>query len=173
MTRARRAATKSETSRIADQLRRAFHGGAWHGPSVLKLLRDVDAATAAAKPLTNVHSIWELVLHIAAWDDAVRRRLSGTKLRLTALQNFPRVPEPTNVAWRSAVAQLKKTHEVLVSTVSALPDSRLREHVPGKRYDVYFMLHGVVQHELYHAGQIAILKKGASPPPQMSSRVNP
>ena len=60
---------KSEGARIADQLRRAFYGSAWHGPAVLELLKDVDAATAAAKPLAEVHSIWELVLHIAVWDE--------------------------------------------------------------------------------------------------------
>ena len=150
---------KSESSLIADQLRRAFDGSAWHGPSVLELLKGVDAATAAARPLKNVHSIWELVLHIAAWDEAVRRRIGGTKLQLTALQNFPRAPKPTTAAWSNAVVQLKKTHEALVKTVAALPDSRLYDRVPGKRYNFYFMLHGVAQHELYHAGQIAILKK--------------
>jgi uncharacterized damage-inducible protein DinB len=153
---------KSEASRIADQLRRAFDGSAWHGPSVLELLRDVDAATAAAKPLANVHSIWEIVLHVAAWDEAVRRRLGGTKLRLTARQNFPRVPQATNAAWRKTVAHLKRTHEALVKTVAGLSDSRLDDRVPGKRYNFYFMLHGVTQHELYHAGQIAILKKASA-----------
>ncbi len=152
-------ATTSETTRIADQLRRAFNGGAWHGPSLLQLLKGIDAATAAAKPLANVHSIWELVLHIAAWDGVVRRRLGGTKLKVTALQNFPRVPKPTKAAWREAVDQLKRTHDALVEAVAALPDSRLCDRVPGKGHNVYFMLHGVIQHELYHAGQIAILKK--------------
>jgi len=149
----------SETARIADQLRRAFNGRAWHGASLLELIKDVDAATAASKPLPDAHSIWELVLHITAWDEAVRRRLSGTKVKLTALQNFPRVPEPTKATWREAVDNLKRTHDALVGTVAALPDSRLCERTPGKGHDVYFMLHGVIQHELYHAGQIAILKK--------------
>jgi len=156
---ARRDPTTSEARRIADQLRRAFDGTAWHGPALLELLKDIDTATAAARPLPKIHSIWELVLHIAAWDEAVRRRLGGTKLQLTASQNFPRVPKPTNAAWRNAVAQLKTTHERLVKTVAALPDSRFYDRVPGKRYNFYFMLHGVTQHELYHAGQIAILKK--------------
>jgi len=149
----------SEGARIADQLRRAFDGSAWHGPALLELLEDVDAATAAARPLANVHSIWELVLHIAAWDGAAQRRLGGVKLQLTGEQNFPRVPKPTEGAWRKAVAETKRTHDVLVRTVAALPDSRLRDRVPGKRYDFCHMLHGVAQHELYHAGQIAILKK--------------
>jgi uncharacterized damage-inducible protein DinB len=153
----------SESARIADQLRRAFDGSAWHGPALLELLRDVDAVTAAAKPLPDVHSIWELVLHIAAWDGTIHRRLAGKKLRLSAAQNFPRVTKPTEAAWRSAIAQTKRTHQALVQAVAALPGSRLRRRVPGKRYDFYHMLHGLVQHELYHAGQIALLKKARSP----------
>jgi uncharacterized damage-inducible protein DinB len=152
----------SEAARIADQLRRAFDGIAWHGPALLELLDGVDAATAAAKPLPHVHCIWELVLHTAAWDGAVLRRLGGEKLQLTGVKNFPPVDRPTETAWRKAVADLKRTHETLVRTVAALPDSRLWDRVPGKRYDFYHMLHGVVQHELYHAGQIAILKKAQS-----------
>lgn len=150
---------KSEGARIADQLRRAFDGSAWHGPALLELLSDVDAATAAAKPVPEAHSIWELVLHIAVWDDAGLRRLSGKKWQPTGLANFPRVTKPTEAAWRKAVTATKRTHDRLVRTVAALPDSRLRERCPGKRYDFYHLLHGIAQHELYHAGQIAILKK--------------
>jgi uncharacterized damage-inducible protein DinB len=150
---------KSEAARIADQLRRAFDGSAWHGPSLLELLEDVDAATAAAKPLAGVHSIWELVLHIAAWDEAGLQRLSGEKWQPVGLTNFPAVNKPTEAAWRKAVSATKRTHETLVRTVAALSDSRLGQRVPGKRYDFYHLLHGITQHELYHAGQIAILKK--------------
>lgn len=149
----------SEASGVADQLRRAFYGDAWHGPSLMELLEDVDAATAAARPLPDVHSIWELVLHVAVWDDAALRRLDGKKWQPTGLKNFPPVAKPTEAAWRKAVAATKRTHDKLVRTVAALPESRLGDRVPGKRYDFYHMLHGIAQHELYHAGQIAILKK--------------
>lgn len=149
----------AEAARIADQLRRAFYGDAWHGPSLMELLEDVDAATAAAKPLKNVHSIWELVLHIAAWDGAGLVRLSGKVCQLTGTKNFPLVPKPTAAAWKKAVAEAKRTHNKLVKTVAGLDDTRLRDRVPGKRYDFYHLLHGIAQHELYHAGQIAILKK--------------
>jgi uncharacterized damage-inducible protein DinB len=149
----------SESVLIADQLRRAFEGDAWHGPALLEVLQDVDAVTAAAKLLPQIHSIWELVLHVAAWDGAACRRLGGEKVQLTGTANFPVIPKPTEATWRGAVADAKRTHEELVKTVAALPESRLRERVPGKKYDFYFMLHGVAQHELYHAGQIAILKK--------------
>ena len=149
----------SEAEFIADQLQRAFYGTAWHGPAVMELLKDVDAATAAAKPLRNVHSIWELVLHVAAWDGAMLRRLGGEKTQLKADKNFPRVPTPTEAAWRDTIASTKRTHDTLVKTVAQLSDARLLDRVPGKRYNFHHMLHGVVQHELYHAGQIAVLKK--------------
>jgi uncharacterized damage-inducible protein DinB len=157
--RARPAGAASEAIRIADQLRRAFEGDAWHGPALIELLEDVDAAAAAAKPLPKVHSIWELVLHVAVWDGAASRRLGGQKCQPTRLANFPLVSRPTGVAWRKTIADAKRTHDALIKTVAALPDSRLGERVPGKRYNFYHLLHGVVQHELYHAGQIAILRK--------------
>jgi uncharacterized damage-inducible protein DinB len=148
-----------EASRIADQLRRAFDGSAWHGPSLLELLSGVDAATAAAKPLANVHSIWELVLHIAAWDRSAIVRLGGEVSQPTGDLNFPPVGTVTRSAWLEAVSEAKRTHSELVKVVGKLSDAQLRERCPGKRYDYYHLLHGVVQHELYHAGQIALLKK--------------
>lgn len=152
----------SEGMRIADQLRRAFEGDAWHGLALLELLEDVDEATAAAKSIPDVHSIWELVLHISAWDGAAIARLGGKVTQLKGERNFPKVSKPTTaVAWRKAVAETKRTHDLLVKTVAGLTDGRLRDRCPGKKYDFYHLLHGVAQHELYHAGQIAILKKAA------------
>jgi uncharacterized damage-inducible protein DinB len=149
----------SEAVRIADQLRRAFYGSAWHGPSVMELVKDIDARTAAAKPLDDVHCIWELLMHIEAWDRAGLIRLGGKKCQMKGSKNFPPVTTATDAAWREAVAKVKRTHDELVETVAGLPESRLRDQVPAKRYDFYHMLHGIAQHELYHAGQIAILKK--------------
>lgn len=152
----------SECERIADQLHRAFEGNAWHGPAVLELLEDVDAATAAAKSVGDVHSIWELLLHVEAWDRAGMTRLSGKKCQLKGKDNFPLVKNASESAWRAAVTQARRSHDQLVKMVEGLPEERLRERVPGKRYDFYHMLHGIVQHELYHAGQMAILKKASS-----------
>jgi len=153
---------RSEAARIADQLRRAFDGNAWHGDSVFEILADVTAAQAAARPIKNAHSIWELVLHIAAWDGAVLRRLGGAAVELSDAENFPPVTDASEAAWRAALAEVRRVHEKLIAAVAALPDSRLDQTVPGKKgahYTFYYMLHGVVQHELYHAGQIALLKK--------------
>ncbi|MGD0414745.1 MAG: DinB family protein [Terriglobales bacterium] len=152
----------SEAARIADQLRRAFYGDAWHGDSLVEILEGVTAAQAAARPIAGAHTIWELVLHIAAWDGAVLRRLGGAAVELSDAENFPPVTDASEAAWRKALAEVRRVHDELLSAVAIIPDSRLDEMVPGKKgahYTFYYMLHGVAQHELYHAGQIALLKK--------------
>ena len=152
----------SETARIADQLRRAFESAAWHGDSLFEILNGVTAARAAVHPIRNGHSIWELVLHIAAWDGAVMRRMTGVAVKLSRQKNFPPVSDTSPAAWKHALAEVRRVHEELIDAVEKFPEASLNEQVPGKKgayYNFYYMLQGVVQHELYHAGQIALLKK--------------
>ncbi|GAC1435517.1 MAG: hypothetical protein NVS1B11_30010 [Terriglobales bacterium] len=146
---------------IIDQLRRAFHGDAWHGPAVLEILASIDAATAASHPVLQAHSIWELVLHIEAWERAAVKRFEGEAVELEGDHNFPAIVEASDSAWSSAIEKFRGTHEQLLHTISAVKDSRLAEQVPGGNYHFEFMLHGLAQHALYHAGQMAILKIAA------------
>ncbi len=155
----------SQMSRLADQVRRAYEGEAWHGDSLLELLHGVTAEQAAARPMPDAHTIWELVLHIAAWDDAVTRRIAGQAVQLQGEDNFPPVRDTSEAAWRAAVEYATRTHKRLEEAVAAFPESRLGDEVPGKPepyYDFYYMFAGIVQHELYHAGQIALLKKATA-----------
>ena len=151
----------TEIERIVDQLRRAWSGEAWHGPAISEILSDVDAAKAAARPIPEAHSIWELVLHMTS-DRIVAERLTQWHGRdTTPAENFPPVNDVNEKAWKAAREGLHETHRKLEAVISAWPESRLDDKVPDKPYSVYVMLHGVVQHQLYHAGQIAILKKAA------------
>jgi uncharacterized damage-inducible protein DinB len=152
----------SQTALLADQIRRAFEKDAWHGDALFEILAGVSAKTAAARPIPNAHTIWEILLHIAAWDDVVIRRAGGAVVKLADEENFPPVKDTSDAAWQQALEAIRKKHDDLVKTVAAFPDSRLHDHVQGKPqdyYDFYYMFSGVVQHELYHAGQIALLKK--------------
>lgn len=148
-----------EAERIADQMRRAFHGGAWHGPSIRELLEGVDARVAGARPLPAAHTIAEIVAHLSAWNDTVRRRVEGEPVALGVGEDWPPVVGGSEEAWRRRVAELEARQEALLEGVGRLGDDRLGARVPGQEYDVRFMLHGVIQHDLYHAGQIALLKK--------------
>jgi uncharacterized damage-inducible protein DinB len=151
-----------EVERIVDQLNRAFSGNAWHGPAVLQTLEGVTAKQAAAHPIDEAHSIWELALHIEAWARAGRRRLQGDRAQLSDVENFPPVTGTEEVAWKQAQESIKQAHDELASAISQLHDSRLEEPIIEGMSSVYVTLHGVIQHSLYHAGQIAILKKAIS-----------
>ena len=144
---------------LVDELKRAFDGEAWHGPALMEILESVNAKAAAARPIPSAHNAWELVLHLAAWERVITQRLRGKKATVSDADNFPHVSDNSKPAWKEAIANLRQTHDELIKTVSSLPDSKLREIVPGKDYDVRFMLSGAAQHAAYHGGQIALLKK--------------
>jgi uncharacterized damage-inducible protein DinB len=140
-----------ENYRIADQLRRAIYGEAWHGDAVFELLAGVSAGQAAAQPPGGNHSIAELTLHIAAWLDAAHRRLHGDPALLLGEADWPLPGD-----WAQDRQRLQDAAE---SLLTAIEKADLAAPVPGKAYDVYFLLHGVIQHTLYHAGQIAVVKR--------------
>ena len=143
-----------------DQLKRAFEGEAWHGPSVCEVLAGVNAEKAASHPLKGAHSIRELTLHICAWERIARRRIEEwVPIEVTPEEDWPPVDDTSEHAWKNVLNRLKLNHATLEELVARLDDDRLKEMVPGTPYNVYFLLHGVIQHDLYHAGQIAMLKK--------------
>lgn len=150
----------NETHRINSQLKRAYQGPAWHGPSLRELLDGVTADQAAAHPIPGAHSIWELVNHIIAWEQISQQRLEGKAMKHPADDvNFPPVNDTSEPAWQKTLEQLAASNQLLRDAVKLFDDSRLDDLVPEANYSNYFMLHGVIQHDLYHAGQIALLKK--------------
>lgn len=151
-----------ETERIADQLNRAFVGDAWHGPAVMEILEGVTAEEAGARQFADAHSIWELALHIEAWTRACRRRLQGEHAQLSDAEDWPAVTGSDEGAWRQTQESIKQAHEELAAAIKELEDSQLEQPIVEGMSSVYVTLHGVIQHSLYHAGQIAILKKASS-----------
>lgn len=149
----------SAVERIQGELKRAFEGEAWHGPAVLELLQDVTAEQAAARPIAGAHSIWELVLHITAWESVGCRRLELDRAELSDEENFPPLGDASQAAWQQTIEALKNGHRKLRDAIDRLDESRLDEPILVGMRSVYITLHGVIQHDLYHAGQIAILKK--------------
>jgi uncharacterized damage-inducible protein DinB len=148
-----------ERDRILNQFERAFEGEAWHGPSILEALEGVTWKKAAQKPIPQAHSIWELVLHVTAWEDIVRRRLLGEYPEITDEQNFPTIADPSEASWKRALEGLRAGHTKLREVVAGIRDEDLDEKPSGKTTTRYILLHGIIQHDLYHAGQISILKK--------------
>ena len=150
----------SEVARIGSQLKRASEGGAWHGPALLELLAGVTAAQAAARPVEGAHSIWELAVHVEAWERVALRRLGGDRAQIyDTPEDWSKIDAGDEGAWREALNRLAATNAELRAAVLKLEDAQLDEPILAEMSSRYVTLHGVVQHTLYHAGQIALLKK--------------
>jgi len=150
----------SEKKRLNDQLKRAFEGTAWHGPSVSEVLAGVNAQQAAAHPIAGAHSIWELALHIQTWERVSKRRIQEfVPIDVSDEEDWPAVNDTSEAAWARTLEELRSNHQALRAAIRELDEAKLEEIVPGTTYSVYFLLQGVIQHDLYHAGQIALLKK--------------
>lgn len=151
-----------EVRRIVDQLQRAWDGDAFHGTPVKNLLQGVKPEAAFARPVPGAHTIAELALHIATWEDIVRRRLGGEVVDTVPDDvDWPPVKDQSPAAWDALRKRLDEVHARLEAAISVLPEPRLREPVAARDYDVGYMLQGILQHGLYHAGQIALLQKAA------------
>ena len=144
---------------IASALRRTVTGPMWHGPSLDEALAGVSAAQAAAHPVAGAHSILELVLHIRAWATIPRRRLTETIGEATTAEDWPPATDTSDAAWRAAIEAMREAYFALAADVRLLDDDALDANVLGRDHPVHAMLHGVVEHGCYHAGQIALLKK--------------
>lgn len=149
----------NEAQRIADQLNRAFEGMAWHGPSLKESLEGVGVAQAVARPIASIHTIWELVAHIAAWEGVVARRLNGDSVGEPS-EDFPQAPPGASEEdWQALQAATFEAHGSLVAQVAAMTEEDLRRRIDDKPYPAWFMVHGAVAHVLYHVGQIVLLLK--------------
>jgi uncharacterized damage-inducible protein DinB len=150
----------SEIKRILDQMDRAFSGDAWHGPPLLGAVDGLSAEDASKHPVANAHSIWELVHHTSSWKTIGQHRLRGETVEVSMERDWPPLFEVSEVAWKRAVENLSDSHARLREVVAGLQESQLDEAAGGPPdYTRYVLIHGIIQHDLYHAGQIAILKK--------------
>jgi len=151
----------TEITRIQDQLRRSVEGGAWHGPGVLELLEEVSAEAATAHPLPEAHSIWEILLHMTSTQELVQRRLDGNPTALAPEENWPAVIDPSPEAWRESQTTFREGYRKMIASIHEVDPSRLDDPVFPGFSSYYVTLHGLVQHNLYHGGQIGILRKAA------------
>ncbi|MEA2238217.1 MAG: hypothetical protein QOC81_2941 [Thermoanaerobaculia bacterium] len=145
-----------EIERILDQLNRSWGGPSWTGVDIQPLLDGITDEQARARPLPNAHSIFELAAHMSTWMNAVADRLGGSTQELTDAEDWRDV---TNLAWPDAITAMENAHSRLSDVIARLTPDDLDKKVAGRKYTIYVMLHGVIQHNLYHAGQIGLLKK--------------
>jgi uncharacterized damage-inducible protein DinB len=144
----------TEIKQLASLVKRVYNGKAWHGPSITEVVKDIDDKTAKKK-IGNSHSIVQLVLHMVAWRIFVTKRLLGNAtFELTDADNFP-----DETSWAVAYQKLEQSQAELLSAIETVSDSLLHENVSNRKYDFFVLLHGVIHHDIYHIGQIQLIKK--------------
>lgn len=154
-------ASGGEIDLLLEMIEDAFRGKAWHGPNLRGILRGLSAAEASARPANVKHSIAELVVHCAYWKYAVRRRLRGEKRGSFPLKgsNWFALPQPLDEsAWRGILKLLDQEHAALQEAVADTAPRRLGVRLPGSRVRYGKLIHGIASHDVYHAGQIRLLK---------------
>jgi len=140
----------------------AYGRKAWHGPNLRGSIRRVCAEQAAWRPRTNRHSIAEIVIHCTYWKYAVRRRLRDDKRGSFPIKgsNWFEVPSLlTESQWKQSVALLEDEHGALRAAVAGFPPERLSQIPKAGKIPYATLIHGVASHDIYHAGQIQLLKR--------------
>jgi len=149
----------NEVKFLRDQIETTFKGDSWHGPSLMKTLEGVDLEQATARPLGERHTIWELVDHTTFWLEAILDALKDKAMPEPAMEeNWPRMGS-TEEQWSQSIMRLEAAVNMLLDELAGWSNEDVERTVPGKDYSFKQILHGAVHHNLYHAGQIAILKK--------------
>jgi uncharacterized damage-inducible protein DinB len=153
----------TECNRIAYALTSAINGDAWYGDSLHKILGNVTARQAEARPIPNAHSIWEMVLHVEIWVKFCLSAIQGTPIppwsTMTKEQDWPPVGETGEPVWQQAVSSFFSSHLKLAEALQRLSDDQLEATAPGRTYNFYQLFQSMIQHAVYHGGQISLLKK--------------
>jgi uncharacterized damage-inducible protein DinB len=145
---------KTETEKIISLLQHTFEKDAWHGPAVKEVLNGVTEKTALNR-LPDTHSIIELVAHMTAWRTFTIKKLEGDDTyQVTDALNFPDVRD-----WPEALRELEASQALLLKAVEKFPEEKLSAIVPGHPYNYYTLIHGIIHHDLYHTGQVMLIRK--------------
>lgn len=160
--------TPTSAPALAELLRKGHSNNPWHGSATADLLAGVSPDMAAARPVTDAHSIWEIVLHMTGWQREVARRLRGAAPGLPDEGDWPEPPAASQEAWDRAQADLRESLEQLADAVSGLSDQDLEDRIGtssrplGTGVTKAETVMGMLQHNAYHSGQIALLLKALS-----------
>lgn len=152
---------------LIDALTRSFDGDAWHGPALEEVLADVTAEEALWRPALHVHSIWEITLHVAGWANEVANRLTGAAPKEPEGGDWRERGNADNDGWEDAIQQVFSARDALLAEVRRQTEEDLDVMVEtpgaseGTSFSRFGLILGVIQHNIYHAGQVAVLKKQA------------
>jgi uncharacterized damage-inducible protein DinB len=149
----------AELTRILNHYDGVLNGDPWHGDPIWKILGTIPARTAAARPLQGAHTIWELVNHMTFWEGVVTKRLAGLRAGLVEELNFPLTPSATEENWKKTLDEFRASNRAFREALAKLDSAKLEQLTAAAKRTYYDEAHGIIEHHVYHLGQIAMLKK--------------
>lgn len=149
----------SAIQRILNHYDGVLSGEPWHGDAIWQVLDGISPQQAAARPIPDFHTIWELVMHMSFWEAVAAKRLSGQKAGLIEELNFPAMPAPTEENWRKTLDEFRAGNRAFREALSELDAAKVDELTAARKRTFYGEAHGILEHHIYHIGQIAMLKK--------------
>src|SRR5208283_2479954 len=149
----------NETQRILAEYDRVMRGNAWHGDPIWHILGTFSAESATQRPLAAAHSVWEIVMHMTFWEGVAAKRLSGQRAGLVEELNFPAPPEATGENWQRTLEEFRHSNARFREALSKMDAASLDDLSAAGKRSFYEEAHGLIEHNVYHAGQIAILQK--------------
>ncbi len=152
----------NEVDKLINLMHRAFYGEAWHGPSVMEALEGVTGRAARERPLSKAHNIWEITAHLSSWEEYALWKAAGNSDNPPDHKDWPEIGSTMESDWKNLLTRVKRIHEDLEKALRGFSDEELQGIVPGRQDSFYVLLNGILQHNLYHAGQISLLKKAVS-----------
>lgn len=152
----------SDIQRILDHYDGVLNGAAWHGDPVWQVLDTISAEQAATRPIAEAHTIWEIVAHMTFWENVVVQRLAGLQAGLVEELNFPPMPVASEENWRKTLEEFHASNRAFRQALAGLAPAKLNELTAARKRTFYGEAHGIMEHHVYHLGQIALLKKAQS-----------
>ena len=152
----------TEIKRISKLIDRNWNGPMWHGTHLSEILKEISWQAAFAKPQNASHNTYEYVRHMITWRRFTIEHLNGNSgytVEINSNEDWPTGYEISEPSWQKALHDLEADQSALVAGIADMPDTKLDEQVPGKKFKWYALLHCIIHHDIYHSAQIALLKK--------------
>lgn len=151
----------TEMQTLIHRMESTNSGSPWFGRSVFSIIEEVDSSKVFKKPNKESHSLIELIYHMNTWADFVLKRIEkDDTMDLAAFEKMDwREIDPNVHSWEAAIEEYKEIHKKIATALETKEDDFLAEGVAFRKYDFRFLLNGIIEHNIYHIGQIAYLSK--------------
>jgi uncharacterized damage-inducible protein DinB len=149
----------SDIQRILDHYDDLLNGEPWHDDALWRILEGISVEEAKARPIPNAHTIWEIVMHMIFWEGVATQRLAGLRAGLVEELNFPAMPEATEQNWHKTLDEFRASNGNFRQSLARLDPGKLNQLTAAGKRSYYGEAHGIMEHHVYHLGQIALLKK--------------